>query len=182
MMHERQQQILAWLEEDGALRVDEIAERLGVSAMTIHRDLDKLSERGLIRKVHGGAMRLYDAPPPPPNQCALCHMILVQRHLVTIQIEGGHQVHACCPHCGFLLLGRYPALQSVLVRDFLYGRVLHARIAAYLAASHFVDCCAPSLVTFASLDDARRFQKGWGGEILSFDEAQNYLIEHHRHE
>ena len=51
----RQQQILDLVQARGSLRTDELAERLSVSAMTIHRDLDALSEQGLVTKVRGGA-------------------------------------------------------------------------------------------------------------------------------
>jgi DeoR/GlpR family transcriptional regulator of sugar metabolism len=39
----------------GAVRVSELTELLGVSDMTIRRDLDALAGSGLIEKVHGGA-------------------------------------------------------------------------------------------------------------------------------
>src|SRR5919205_4176795 len=39
----------------GAVRVSELTELLGVSDMTVRRDLDALAGSGLIEKVHGGA-------------------------------------------------------------------------------------------------------------------------------
>jgi DeoR/GlpR family transcriptional regulator of sugar metabolism len=39
----------------GAVRVSELTTLLGVSDMTIRRDLDVLDRRGLLQKVHGGA-------------------------------------------------------------------------------------------------------------------------------
>jgi DeoR/GlpR family transcriptional regulator of sugar metabolism len=51
----RRQRILDYLLKETAAQVDELAERFGVSRMTVHRDLDALSEQGYIRKVHGGA-------------------------------------------------------------------------------------------------------------------------------
>ncbi|GAA1269523.1 DeoR/GlpR family DNA-binding transcription regulator [Kitasatospora nipponensis] len=36
--------------------VSELAERLGVSDMTVRRDLDALEQQGLVRRVHGGAV------------------------------------------------------------------------------------------------------------------------------
>ncbi len=51
----RQQQILDLVQARGSLRIDELAERLSVSAMTIHRDLNALSEQELVNKVRGGA-------------------------------------------------------------------------------------------------------------------------------
>jgi DeoR/GlpR family transcriptional regulator of sugar metabolism len=52
---ERQQHILDRLMENGTVDVGGLAEALDVSRMTIHRDLDRLEERNLLRKVRGGA-------------------------------------------------------------------------------------------------------------------------------
>lgn len=41
--------------EVGAVGVDDLAQRFGVSRMTVHRDLDDLQQSGLLRKVRGGA-------------------------------------------------------------------------------------------------------------------------------
>jgi DeoR/GlpR family transcriptional regulator of sugar metabolism len=52
---ERQAWITQYILENGALQVDELAERLAVSRMTIHRDLDELERQGVLRKVRSGA-------------------------------------------------------------------------------------------------------------------------------
>lgn len=52
---ERQQHILDRLMENGTVDVGSLADILDVSRMTIHRDLDQLEERNLLRKVRGGA-------------------------------------------------------------------------------------------------------------------------------
>ena len=54
---ERQVKILDELQRRGAVRVTSLAQMLNVSDMTIRRDLEALSRRGLIDKVHGGATR-----------------------------------------------------------------------------------------------------------------------------
>ena len=40
----------------GRVSVPELAQRLGVSEMTVRRDLDALEHQGLVRRVHGGAV------------------------------------------------------------------------------------------------------------------------------
>lgn len=53
----RQRQIVADLCLYPAMRVNELADRLGVSTETIRRDLTELDRRGLISRTYGGAMR-----------------------------------------------------------------------------------------------------------------------------
>ncbi|MFF4777426.1 DeoR/GlpR family DNA-binding transcription regulator [Microtetraspora fusca] len=51
----RQQAILERIRRTGGARVAELVQDLGVSDMTIRRDLEALADRGLVEKVHGGA-------------------------------------------------------------------------------------------------------------------------------
>jgi DeoR/GlpR family transcriptional regulator of sugar metabolism len=55
LARQRQGHILERVRSDGAVRVSDLARALGVSDMTVRRDLELLHERGLIEKVHGGA-------------------------------------------------------------------------------------------------------------------------------
>ncbi|MEU7896476.1 DeoR/GlpR family DNA-binding transcription regulator [Nonomuraea sp. NPDC049152] len=52
---QRQQAILERVRRSGGVRVADLVRELGVSDMTIRRDLEALAERGLLEKVHGGA-------------------------------------------------------------------------------------------------------------------------------
>ncbi len=52
---DRRQGIMDILMEAGMASVEDLANRFGVSKMTVHRDLDDLEQAGLLRKVHGGA-------------------------------------------------------------------------------------------------------------------------------
>lgn len=58
LARQRQTLILARVREDGGVRVADLARELGVSDMTVRRDLEILDNRGLIEKVHGGATAL----------------------------------------------------------------------------------------------------------------------------
>lgn len=54
----RQRQILDHVLEAGSASAAELAALTGRSLMTVHRDLDDLSARGLVRKYHGGVSAL----------------------------------------------------------------------------------------------------------------------------
>jgi DeoR/GlpR family transcriptional regulator of sugar metabolism len=51
---ERHQQILALVAERGVVSITELTERLGVSHMTIRRDVQRLEEQGTVLSVSGG--------------------------------------------------------------------------------------------------------------------------------
>ncbi|HEX8970549.1 DeoR/GlpR family DNA-binding transcription regulator [Oryzihumus sp.] len=53
---ERQQHILETARTDGRVEVTALAERLDVTPETVRRDLTALERRGLLRRVHGGAI------------------------------------------------------------------------------------------------------------------------------
>src|SRR5260370_31228035 len=52
----RQSLILQAVRSNGSARVSDLTQRLGVSDMTIRRDLEVLARDGLVEKVHGGAV------------------------------------------------------------------------------------------------------------------------------
>ncbi len=56
LARQRQQHILAVVSRTGGVRVAEMVDDLGVSEMTIRRDIVALVRRGLVSRVHGGAV------------------------------------------------------------------------------------------------------------------------------
>jgi DeoR/GlpR family transcriptional regulator of sugar metabolism len=52
---ERRRELLKVVQTRKSVGLDELVEHLGVSRMTVHRDLDLLAARGLLRKQRGGA-------------------------------------------------------------------------------------------------------------------------------
>ncbi|GAA0922688.1 substrate-binding domain-containing protein [Virgisporangium aurantiacum] len=69
MFHvQRQQRLMEELRRLGAVRVRDLAPLLGVSELTVRRDLTALAERNLLTKVHGGAtLPTRLAPPRRPT-------------------------------------------------------------------------------------------------------------------
>ena len=55
LARQRQELILDEVRGTGGVRVSDLVERLGVSDMTIRRDIETLAARGLVTRVHGGA-------------------------------------------------------------------------------------------------------------------------------
>jgi DeoR/GlpR family transcriptional regulator of sugar metabolism len=58
---DRQARIIELVTQSGTIRIDDLAAILGVSPMTVHRDLDKLAEQQLITKVRGAAQVMQSA-------------------------------------------------------------------------------------------------------------------------
>ena len=58
----RRELIAAHVQRHGSVRVSELTSELGVSDMTIRRDLDALTRQGLLTKVHGGATLAGELP------------------------------------------------------------------------------------------------------------------------
>ncbi len=64
LAEQRRGVILEELGSVGSVSVAELSKKLGVSDMTIRRDLEELSGRNLLRKVHGGAIPVSRSAEP----------------------------------------------------------------------------------------------------------------------
>lgn len=53
---ERHKKIIELIQENGSVQVENLSEDLGVSLMTIRRDLKRLKEEGVIERCYGGAV------------------------------------------------------------------------------------------------------------------------------
>lgn len=56
LMSERLEKIIEIIRRNGSAQVEELAKSLGVSTMTIRRDLERLDEEGVVERCHGGAI------------------------------------------------------------------------------------------------------------------------------
>ncbi len=56
LIDERRQHVLAKIQSEGRVLVSELSEALGISRITIRKDLDYLESKGLVQRTHGGAL------------------------------------------------------------------------------------------------------------------------------
>ncbi|MER6101642.1 DeoR/GlpR family DNA-binding transcription regulator [Streptomyces sp. NPDC001832] len=67
LAEQRRALILDEVRRRGGVRVNELTRKLGVSDMTVRRDLDALARQGVIEKVHGGAVPVVEASTHEPG-------------------------------------------------------------------------------------------------------------------
>ena len=170
----RQQQILTWLDEEGTLKVSEVSKRLGVSEMTVYRDIKPLIDQEKVLKTSNGITLVPQLQTNDSlNHCSYCYKPSSSRLVVKL-IKVGHQVeHTCCAHCGLL---RYQEIENevsqIICNDFLKDTTISAKMATFLMnADIHLNCCQPQVIAFESIKQAKQFQSGFGGEIYTFEEA-----------
>ncbi|MFM9371995.1 DeoR/GlpR family DNA-binding transcription regulator [Streptomyces sp. Da 82-17] len=67
LAEQRRALILDEVRRRGGVRVNELTRQLGVSDMTVRRDLDALARQGVLEKVHGGAVPVVEASTHEPG-------------------------------------------------------------------------------------------------------------------
>jgi DeoR family fructose operon transcriptional repressor len=106
---DRRQKILEIVNERRSISVDELAAMFPVSAITIRRDLDRLSQEHLIRRVHGGAVALSNIVVSPRASYQATHLSEAQRRIGReaakrisdgdfLILESGSTCQAVIPH------------------------------------------------------------------------------------
>jgi DeoR/GlpR family transcriptional regulator of sugar metabolism len=128
---QRQERIRAEIERAGGARIAGLAEMLGVSDMTVRRDIDALAARGMVKKVYGGATICPQGTGEEPGFEAKSSREPAAKELIaaaaaslvqpksTIAVTAGTTTYAVA-----VLLARIPQLtvvtNSVRVADYLY--------------------------------------------------------------
>jgi DeoR/GlpR family transcriptional regulator of sugar metabolism len=107
---ERHTRILEELERRGTVRVSHLVDLLGVSDMTVRRDLDILRRLGALEKVHGGAMLRREASTDEPGFAAKSVRELAEKDAIAakasalvepgsaIAVTAGTTTHALARH------------------------------------------------------------------------------------
>jgi DeoR/GlpR family transcriptional regulator of sugar metabolism len=84
LARQRQAMILEQVREHGAVRVADLVVSLGVSDMTVRRDLGLLQERGLIEKVHGGAAAIEGSSLFEPGFTVKSTLMQAEKELIAV--------------------------------------------------------------------------------------------------
>jgi DeoR family transcriptional regulator, aga operon transcriptional repressor len=61
LIDERRQHILSLIQSHGRVLVGELSRSLGISQITIRKDLEHLQGKGLVQRTHGGALRIQSS-------------------------------------------------------------------------------------------------------------------------
>lgn len=170
----REKKILETLQQHGSIPTKELAEMLGVSLMTLHRDLNKLAAQGLLYKARGEVM-LPKKVGSSTDACAMCGKTIPERVAFVVIFSNGEHQKACCAHCGLMLQDQSQEVLQSMTVDFLYGHVLSASYAFYVVQSEVTVCCMPSVLAFGKKQDAEKFVMGFGGSIFNMKEAISEL-------
>jgi DeoR/GlpR family transcriptional regulator of sugar metabolism len=129
---QRQDRIMAEIEQSGGARIGELAELLGVSDMTVRRDIDVLAGRGLLNKVYGGATVRPKGTSHEPGFEANSSREPAAKELIaaaaadlvqpgaTIAISAGTTTYAAAVHLASIP-GLTVVTNSVRVADFLFS-------------------------------------------------------------
>ncbi|HEY6794722.1 MAG TPA: DeoR/GlpR family DNA-binding transcription regulator [Kineosporiaceae bacterium] len=93
LARQRQERILEEVQLTGGVRVSDLVDLLGVSDMTIRRDIAILARKGLVARVHGGATAVSDRSADEPG-------FAVKSALQTVEKESIASAAAALVHPG----------------------------------------------------------------------------------
>jgi DeoR/GlpR family transcriptional regulator of sugar metabolism len=79
---QRRSAILALVQESGAVRVADLVEHLGVSDMTVRRDIEQLAREGRLERVHGGALAVGLASAHEPGFLAKSSLMTAEKRAI----------------------------------------------------------------------------------------------------
>ena len=176
----RKKKIIEILEKKGEVTVKELSNIFNVSEMTIYRDVKALEKEGFIKRKHGSILlnTSDNVDERTIKTCPICEKPITRTHPYKIVIDGKKAVEACCEHCGLMLHKKYENQEvTAMTYDFITEKPVNVLDAYFVVGSSAIPCCSPSVIPFVSKEDAQKFQKGFGGEVLTFIEAYKQIID-----
>jgi hypothetical protein len=141
----------------------------------------------------GGALVVYRwEAPRRPAVCQVCGRYISRETAYRLDTADG-TINACCPACAMHYMLHHPdAVQKAWATDFNSGRAIPATSAYYDEgggvqyctrhkppvergtegiSQRVYDRCLPTLVAFATRDEAEVYRQKHGGRIVSYHEA-----------
>jgi DeoR family fructose operon transcriptional repressor len=114
---ERKKKILLILDEFETLSVMEISQKLSISAATVRRDLQDLSEQGLLQRTHGGAMKLDNLPLVAFNKKQTTNTGNKQEigKLAAVNVEDGDTIFMDCGSTVFAMCAHLKKLSKLKI-------------------------------------------------------------------
>ena len=108
------------------------------------------------------------------KRCIVCGMDLSKyphtRYVVTT--TQGQEFQTCGVQCGLTLhLRLKEKFKSAMATDLLSNRSVDAQKSFYVYKSTVITDMAPGFISFVTRANAEKFQKGWGGEVVTYQEA-----------
>lgn len=176
---ERQNQIRRLIQTEKVLRISELSKQLGVSEMTIHRDIKPLADQGLITKTPGGITLTENNHQTLSSQktCIYCHQPNHPKMIYRLILSDDTIETACCAHCGLLRhRQRRDDVSYAICHDFFMNTTISATLTWFVMDTTLnVACCQPQVLTFENKEHAEKFIVGFGGKIYKFQEAMDVI-------
>lgn len=177
---ERLNQINKIIHNEENIKISELSKRLGVSEMTIHRDVKSLIEDGIVAKTFGGISLLNKQISEQPHiGCIICSRKINERIAYRLILADDKIEIACCAHCGLLRhQQREQHVMQAICYDFLRQTTISVQSAWFVMDTTVnMGCCQPQVLTFEWEEHAVNFVKGFGGKVLSFQQATEIVLE-----
>ncbi len=109
-----------------------------------------------------------------PGRCAKCGMDLSKypHTRFVIMTTGGQEIITCGAQCGLSMrLRLQDKWKSARATDILSNRLFDAEKGFYVYKSKAITDMAPGFISFNLRANAERFAKGFGGEVVTYEEA-----------
>src|SRR5690625_1566185 len=146
---ERLHRIKELIQKKKNLKISDLSKELGVSEMTIHRDLKPLVEEGAVIKTFGGVSLANDDPVEPSDMCIYCSRPIHEKLAYRLILPNNKIDIACCAHCGLL---RHRQLDDKVVQaicyDFFRQTTISAQLTSFVMGTTVdIGCCQPRVLT-----------------------------------
>lgn len=176
---ERLHRIKELIHEKKNLKISELSKELGVSEMTIHRDLKPLVEEGTVIKTFGGVSLAKSVHVDTNETCVYCSRPIQEKMAYRLILSNNQIELACCAHCGLL---RHRQLGDEVVQaicsDFLRQTTISPQSASFVMDTSIdIGCCQPQALVFEWKEHAEKFVKGFGGQVYTLKEAMEVVFQ-----